>query len=300
VSETSTPSSSILGGLAQIGKYFQLISIVPAALVVGSLYMLIAAGAPGREPSWKAMAHGISSISLQGAIALALAIVIVGMTLHPFQLAATQFLEGYWGPSSLGRTAMLSRAWIHLNRKNHYLGQRAIARRSLAQSREALAKTSTPNSEFPRLRIEALRARLDSVAFNTAVNRYPTEPHRIMPTNLGNMLRRHEDLAGKPLGRPALDVVPRLMYLAPPEHSAYVDDARTELDLAVRFVISWLLVTVISFALVWPYGAWIAVPIGAYALAWLSYRAAVHTAEEYGRTLIVLVDLNHRLLDGID
>jgi hypothetical protein len=37
--------------------------------------------------------------------------------------------------------------------------------------------------------------------------------------------------------------------------------------------------------------------VGAYALAWLSYRAAVHAAEEYGQALVVLFDLNHRALD---
>jgi hypothetical protein len=271
VSDKSTLSSPILGGLAQIGRYFQIISVVPAVLVVFSVYGLVAAGAPSREPSWSALVEGVHSLGFQGVTVIVLAVLIVGMMIHPFQFAAIQFLEGYWGPGPLARTASLTRARIHLVRKNRYLGQREVAAAKLAEALRVLEKPPG-RAKIRGLRIEALQAHLGSTAFNTAVRRYPVEPHRVMPTRLGNMLRSYEDAAGKPFGRQAAEVTTHLMYLAPSEHTEYVDDARTDLDLAVRFVISWVLVAITSFLLVWPYGLWITVPIGAYLLAWVSYR----------------------------
>jgi len=94
----------------------------------------------------------------------------------------------------------------------------------------------------------------------------------------------------------ALDAVPRLMAVAPTEQVAHVNDARSDLDLAVRFVVAWLLVAVVTFVLLWPYGPWLLIPMAAYALAWISYRGAVHAANEYGLSLQVLVDVNHDLL----
>jgi hypothetical protein len=289
-------STGILGGLAEVGRYFRLISILPATLVVASASVLIIGGAPGQAPSWKAVADGIASIGFGEAAALAFAVLIVGMIIHPLQFAATQFLEGYWGPSTIGRTAMFSRSRVHFLRRSRHLNKWDEAQRVLARRLNTLAKPM-PADEREPTQILAMKANLDSVAFLTAANRYPDEPYDVMPTRLGNVLRRYENVAGRAYRREAINTTSHLMYMAPPEHRAYVNDARTELDLAIQFVVSWLLVAAISFVLVWPYGGWIAVPILAYVLALVSYRAAVHAAVEYGHQLVVLFDLNHQLLD---
>jgi hypothetical protein len=286
----------VLDGLAQVGKYFRLISVVPATLVVFSVYILIAGGAPASEPSLSAVAVAVGDLDFGGATALAFAVLVVGMMIHPLQFPATQLLEGYWGPSPLARNAMFSRALLHFERRSHYTKQADSARMGLQEQLNILGG-GPPIAQIEPIQVVAMRAHLEAIAYNTAADRYPMDPHKVMPTRLGNMLRRYEDLAGKPYRRNAIELTPHLMTLVPSEHSAYVDDARTALDLAVRMVISWLLVATTSFLLVWPYGAWIAVPIGAYALAWLSYRSAVHAAEEYGSALVVLFDLNHELLD---
>jgi hypothetical protein len=293
VPETST---GILGGLAEVGRYFRLISILPATVVVASVSILIVGGAPGQAPSWTAMARGVADLGLGEAAALAFAVLIVGMIIHPLQFAATQFLEGYWGPSSVGRTAMLSKSIIHFLRRSSYLKSLNAAQTDLAKHLATLNKSMRIKDIEP-MQILAMRANLDSVAFDTGASRYPENPYDVMPTRLGNMLRRYEHLAGQAYGHEAVETTTHLMYMAPPEHRAYVNDARTELDLAVRFVISWLLVAATTFILVWPYGGWIAVPIVAYLLAWTSYRSAVHAAEAYGAQLAVLFDLNHHLLD---
>jgi hypothetical protein len=295
----STNGGGLIGGFVRVGRYFQLVSVVPAAVIVLSTYLLVAGGAPAQRPSWEKMGSGVAAIDLGRAGALALAIVVVGMVMHPFQFAATQYLEGYWGPSTVARVAMFSRARIHADRRRRYLS--GLARADLdAEAADATAQQAEDTSDVNAIwsaEGRLLRASLDYTALEAAANRYPEAAERIMPTRLGNILRRHEDLAGREHGLEALGAVPRLMAIAPPEQVAYVNDARSDLDLAVRFVVSWVLVAVVTFLLLWPHGPWLLVPLAAYALAWLSYGGSVQAANEYGFALQVLIDLNHKLLD---
>lgn len=296
VSTESSTRSSVLGGLAQVGKYFQLISIVPAAVVVVTIFALVAGGAPTRRPTWDAIGERAAGIDLATASALALAILTLGMLLHPLQFAFTRLLEGYWGHSYLGRFAMFSKASIHLERRRRWLREMRLADRATTTADNRLRDPhGLTLEEFVGAERSRLAGALNYEAFSTAAGRYP-ETHRLRPTRLGNTLRLYEDIAGRPYGLDALAVVPHLMWLAPADHIANVDDARSDLDLAVRFVCSWLLLAVSSFVLLWPYGVWLLVPLTAYGLAWVSYAAAVQSADEYGGALLVLVDLNHRLL----
>lgn len=291
MSDRVPPASSVLGGLAQVGKYFQVVSIVPAAVVVVPIFTLLSAGAPGQSPDWEGVSGAVGGLDLGDATVLGLAVLLVGMALHPFQFAMTQLLEGYWGPSRPGRAAAASRARVHLHLRRCYAASAEFGKEKVAAA-VIVARQPRRYSEVSRLEAEALTLAIHQQAWAAAADRYPPQPHRTMPTRLGNVLRRHEDLAGEPYGLDALAVVPHLIDVAPAHQAAYIEDARTELDLAVRFVASWSLLAVASFSLLWPYGTWLAVPLIAYGLAWLSYRGAVHAAEEYGSALLVLADLN--------
>lgn len=241
------------------------------------------------------MASNIGTTGLAEAGVLGLVILVVGMMMHPFQFAATQILEGYWGPSAVARFAMFSRASIHAERRRKFLAGLAQAKVD-AELADASFETSYHLAAVRAAEAKLLQASLDYTAFEAAADRYPEVGERIMPTRLGNILRRHEDLAGRSQGVEALDAVPRLMAVAPAEQIAHVNDARTDLDLAVRLVVSWLLLAVLSFLLLMSHGPWLVVPLGSYALAWASYRGAVHAADEYGSALYVLIDVNHELI----
>lgn len=172
--DSATPPSA-LGGLAQVGKYFRLISVLPATLVVFSVYLLIAGGAPGSEPSLSAIAEAVGGLDLGGATALAFTVLIVGMMIHPLQFPATQLLEGYWGRSSLARTAMFSRALLHFERRSQYTKQADSARRRLQEHLDTL-KTPPLVAQIEPTQIMAMRAHLDAIAFNTATDLYPVDP----------------------------------------------------------------------------------------------------------------------------
>jgi hypothetical protein len=299
-------SVSALASFAQLGAYFQLVSIVPASVVVLTVFVLMAGGAPGRRPRLDAIAQAVRSINFPVGVGLALAIVVVGMALHPFQYTATQFLEGYWGQSRIGRQAMLSRSRIHHARWRRYVKGATISDAAFDNKRQALSDISDCSEISPgeqrRAEVELLEATINRQGFYSAFERYPTAAdlqsavEELMPTRLGNTLRRFENRAGQPFGLHAPAVIPYILKLAPPQEIAYIDDARGELDLAVRFVLTWVLVAVVSFILLWPYGSWLAVPLVSYGLVWVSYRAAVHAAESYGSALSVLIDLNYPVL----
>lgn len=281
----------LVNGLIRIGKHFQLVSVLPAAAIVLTTFGLMTSGAPANAPSAGRVVEQASQLGGVGIAGLVVAVLIVGMTLDPFQFAATQALEGYWGSSQLGRSAMFSRARIHLDRQLYYLGERGLAKRRADRLRE---EQPVDDVALRAKEYALLEAAIDYQAFDSAVARYPMERSRIMPTRLGNMLRRLEDLAGKPYGiNHAIPVVPHLLALASesPEVQA-VNDARSELDLAIRWVVSWLLVAVITFVLLVPQGAWVVLSLAAYGLAWVSYRGSVHAAADYGYALWVVVDLN--------
>lgn len=122
--------------------------------------------------------------------------------------------------------------------------------------------------------------------------KYPTDDRRAMPTLLGNRLRGGEDLAGTAWGLASIVAAPHISLVAAERDEQYLEDARSELDLAVRFCLVWGLATIVATVAFWRHGPWIFVPVATYALAYLSYRGAVVAAEEHGVALATLIDLN--------
>lgn len=283
--------STLAGGLLRVGRHFQLVSVLPAAAVVLVTYGLIAAGVPAQAPSAPDLADRISNLGAVDLAALATAVLIVATALDPFQFVLTQLLEGYWGPSRLARAAMFSRARIHLDRQLRHLKDRERAKQ---EAERLSAARPTTGAAIRAKEYALLETALDYQAFDAAVSGYPPERYRVMPTRLGNVLRRHEDLTGVPYGiEHAIAVVPHLLVLNPGRPGvAAVEDARSELDLAIRWVVSWLLVASISFVLLVVHGPWVAISLLAYGLAWCAYRGSVHAAIEYGRAIWLVFDLN--------
>ncbi|MGH3771060.1 MAG: hypothetical protein ACRDRW_06655 [Pseudonocardiaceae bacterium] len=56
--------------------------------------------------------------------------------------------------------------------------------------------------------------------------RYPKEINRVMPTRLGNALRRFEDAAGSQYRLDAILTAPHFSLIAPDEHTQYLRESR--------------------------------------------------------------------------
>lgn len=240
-----------------IGRYFSVVSMVPSLLLVIYAFLLAHSGASSHNPAWGAAINDLMRIGIGGDVVLIVLAIALGVGVHPIQFGLVQFLEGYWGTNPVARKARLLRITHHRNR---------VA--SLTDREE--------NDE------EASRQ----------LDLYPLDPGDIMPTRLGNVLRRYEILAGRQYELNVLTVLPHLALAAQSEDLRYLDDQRMQLDLAVRMCFTALLATILSIALLWKDGSSVLIAGLPAGLGYVAYRGAIVSARAYGSAMATMVDMN--------
>jgi hypothetical protein len=295
-----------LGAGDRLGRNFSLISYLPSLAFVGYLYMLLAGGAFGGQFTPAQLATSLNSMGLTQGVLLAIAALALGVVLHPFQFALTQLLEGYWGPSRLGVALASWRVSAHVERRARLEADRQGAQKDLltiATDGQAAWLLRNENDEVeiwkainsrlgfefagavvaPYIRYEALAA---------AASAYPEDGQRIMPTRLGNALRRLEDQSGQQYGLDLIVTAQQLHFGSEPAHKAYVADTKQQLDLTVRVCILAMLATLITGVLLASDGWWVLFAFVPYATAYLAYRGSISAARAYGSALAAVIDTN--------
>ena len=273
-----------LGAGDRIGRYFNLVSVLPSTFLVLFGYALIRSGAAAGRPEWASAFGQLTDLSLGDLLVLVVIILAVASVLHPLQFSLTQLFEGYWGLSRLGVAVALARIHHHRRAALRYL--------DIYEQAACDLPDLPPDQVAHHARPEDVEHLLRRDEADRLLAAYPEHPGRILPTRLGNALRRGEDRAGLSYGLPTIAVTPHIALVAPAEHVAYLDDQRTQLDAAIRFCLVSLLATALSVAFLWSDGGWLLLALGTYGLAYLSYRGAVVIAREYGVALSTLIALN--------
>jgi hypothetical protein len=155
------------------------------------------------------------------AVVIALALVAVGASIglvDRLVLPVLRLLEGYWP------------AWVTA-------GWGASGR--LLRRRPAGDRLKDLTVEYLRLSAAAPtaadQARL--VAVQQLLRRHPTDPDRVMPTAVGNVLRAMEDRPRVRYGLEPPLVWPHLWFVLPPEVRADITAARAALDRSVTAVV---------------------------------------------------------------
>jgi hypothetical protein len=263
-----------------IGRYFSLVSFIPSAVLVGYLFVLLSSGVPYRPPDPANVVHAASHLSLADGIALTVLSMGLGLVLHPLQFAMVQFLEGYWGTGASAQRARSARMWRHWQRLVALRTRSGYYRYQLSQ---------LPEDENPRERINIASkwTEADRLSSNQ-----PDKPDLIMPTRLGNVLRYYESAAGAPYNLDAVYVMPYLARVASAEDMDYVNDQRSNLDLAVRLSLVSAIAFFFSLCVLWRYGLWLLIALIPYTVAFLSYRGAVVAADAYGQAFAAVIALN--------
>lgn len=256
-------SMTDVAGVAResIGRYFSLVSFIPSALLVAYAFVLLSSGSLHRSPDLADVAHTVSHLTLADLAALIFLSVAVGLALHPLQFVLVQVLEGYWGAATAAQHARSARIWWHYRRLLALRKQWGYGEHLLA-GREEAADDPHPQD---RIAIVSQRDEADRLAGDQ-----PDEPDQIMPTRLGNVLRYYESAAGAPYGLNAIQLMPYLARVASPEDMEYVNDQRSNLDLAVRLSFVSVIASVLSLILLWRYGLWLLAALLPYAVALLS------------------------------
>lgn len=280
-------SAAIAGVGSAVGRYFSIVSFIPSLFLAGFTFALIETGAwsGNGEPDWTRA--GIALTHLGNLALLTLISIVLGIAVHPIQFALVQFFEGYWGTGSLAQQARVSRIAHHRSRLNALeFGKNLDALEALHADRASLA----PLTEMEHLtRIENL-----SIADETrrVTGGYPIEEDDVMPTRLGNVLRRYERLAGSQYNLSAVDIIRHVALVAPTQRVEYVNDQRQLLDLSVRMTATSIFATLVAIAFLWHHGVWLLVALIPYSIAYLSYRGAIVVAHEYGAAVSTMIDLD--------
>jgi hypothetical protein len=267
---------------SRIGRYFDVVTLVPTSLLVTYTFTLFSTRPWDGTPDWSLAARTLSDVGLGGAALLAAVSLALSFALHPLQFGMVQALEGYWGSHHLTRQIMVARTLHHRRMRSR------LRRLGRAARAELLALDADADNPGP----EAVRAVIEEREATRLQRRYPADLANIMPTRLGNMLRRYEQESGAQYGLPILGVAPHLSLVAPPEHAAYIADQRTELDRAVR--LCWLsgIAAVVTVVFLWRANWWLLLAAVPYGAAYLFYRGAVIVAAEYGTAVATVLDLN--------
>jgi hypothetical protein len=298
---TDGPLAGVLGPASQLGRYFSIVGGVPSLILTAFPAALFAAGAPGRRPRLASLGVAFKELNLSDVGLLAIAVVVIGLALQPVQFALTQLLEGYWGSGRGGRRAMTRSTTVHL-RKMLVLEELAdesddelhLRDEEIGVLRDLEARTGERSSgpdQLSALLVSSVPARTAAQQYRKKLSRYPTYPEEVMPTRLGNVLRRHERFAGAAYGLDPISVTGMLVQVVDDTLRDYHDDARSELDLATRMVFVWVFCTAVGLSLLWRYDVWLLVPLVASLMSFFAYRGSVEAAEAYGEALTVLLAL---------
>jgi hypothetical protein len=244
------------------------VSALPAAVFVSYVYLLARTGAWSGPIRWSAA----SEVGLTDVAVLGIAAFVIALALNPLQFVLIQVFEGYWGTSAPARNLATVRILHHRQR-----------RRSL--QRRASADAGAGRTDRVRDQVHADESR-------RALGSYPDDADLVLPTRLGNVLRRYEATVGAQYGLDLLTVVPRLAMVAGEREVGYVQNQRTQLELALRTSFLALIAALFTTVFLWRHGGWMLVALVPYGVAYLAYRGAVAIAHEYATALAVLVDLN--------
>ena len=283
--------TSVVSGTGKaIGRYFSVVSVLPSILLVIYVFLLLSSGSWRHAPDWHAAFATLRNVGLAGAAVLTVSGIVVALVMHPLQFSMVQLLEGYWGPGWLARQIRVSR--IHRHRERLAWLKRLTAKAAPTLERfeqhDPSLKQLKPD-ERAHLKVKALTKHNEATRSMLA---YPENPDHMMPTRLGNMLRRYEILAGAPYELDAPTVLPSLALVAPPGHLDYLNDQRSALDLAVRTSITSAIACLVTLVFLWHSGLWLLIALIPYGAAYAAYRGSVIAAQSYGVTMSAVIALN--------
>ncbi len=271
---------------ATVSRYVNIINLIPSTLYVIFVYILIESGGWGHSPNW---GHAFASLVHIGIGSIVLLIILgfgLGVIIHPIRFVIMQFFEGYWGSASIAQ-AVRSQRIMHYQRVCQALNDLE------ADSSEKLASLEVAGiRRSPAIRVRLLSRRHEALRVRDI---FPRALSQVMPTRLGNVLRRAESQAGSQYGMEAIQVVPHLLFIAPASHVDYVKNQRSQLDLAIRMTFISLVATVTAILFLW-HGLWVLIATIPYALAYFSYLGSVAAGRNYGSAIDTMINLDRFML----
>lgn len=313
-SAASTAPSGLSEFISRVLDQLSLTSWLPAAMLVGTGALLVEMAAQPR-PSVVEAVRSLTTNAIGVTVLLVFGVVLAAVVTQAFSFETIRLLEGYWGLTAFTRRALVRRTRAHAEKLAALEADTQACREAAFEK----ARAAMWHDHFPVAVIEILeddfygrqerrehpagvvagarelgwRVKASPEALATLdrlearVGEYP-EPHRVLPTRLGNVLRSAEDRVVRD-GHDLEGFVMRNYDKIPSRLMEQHDQFRARLDMYCTLVPVFLFLAV-SFAGLSAKGRpfWIAAISGAVAcgvLTVVSYQAAVASARGYGTAL---------------
>jgi len=275
-----------------LGPGAYLVSVLPSAVLVVSIYLLFTARLYPWSAPRKGVSRGFDSIvdvlagsSPTRVSALLAVVLVVSVLLRPLHVAAVQLLEGYWSI----RTAHGTLEGLATERQLRRFARARARNQWLTAVEHGDGTDFATVVRFGRRlhRIDRLTARAGQV-----VDSYPLDEAAVLPTLLGNVLRRAETTAGERFGLNTVVSYPRLYpYLGQRLHDGIAVQFNL-LDSAAAFTIVFWILGGFSVPTAWLGSWWFLLPVVFFLAGGLSYAGAVATARQHATLLATAYDLH--------
>ena len=291
---------------------------LPAALLIGVMALFVELS---RHPSdGLDIADAVQSLATLPwgtIIILIFGLVLTTMVTQAFAFGAIRTLEGYWGSSKFGSWATGKRVTRHselskglddrvkaleytafLAAKPSLIGTLPREQLDLIEERVLRVPAAQRMVATPEVRraATAVKWRAKAAPETVAVLErtysrladYPTQPHRLLPTRMGNIIRASEDQLGLQ-GKSLEGFLMRNYVAIPPRLLLQHDQWRDRLEMyailiCVSAVLALASIPLLRLNLPYAIGSVIGF-VSMALLGWLFYRAAVASARGYGAVL---------------
>jgi hypothetical protein len=304
--------------LARVLDQLAVTAWLPAVMLVGVLALLVELfERPDLGLDIPAALERLANAPWGTIIVLVFAVILTTMITQAFSFGGIRLLEGYWGHRGInswftrravGRQA---RRLAHTKERVIKLEQQTfisarpkligpVPREQLDHIEQRVfripkeqwvaspeAQTKAASVKWRSQADPSIVAVLDRAY--ARVSTFPRQPHRLLPTSLGNMIRAHEDKLNQRGGE--LEGFLMRNYSAfPARLLAQHDQWRDRLEMYSILVYVFLALSLAAAVLLAELSPYYSASLGGAALflllAWLSYRAALASARGYGAVLV--------------
>lgn len=255
----------------------------------------------------------------QSAVVLATG-AILGVFLAAIQTPIYRVLGGYVGWRAVGpdeRTrSKLRHPWATLldwSHRRQLSRKQILARRLDLMEITPLAEEKRREELLDRLLIaqadrrldryvetDARRGEVQAALLREQVRRYPVEDQQVVPTRLGNAIRRLEEYGYDRYRLDSQTLLYELMAVAPEQSVTNLEKSRITVDFMVSFLVGHVLVAltaVVAAGLAFDRSALLLLTAAALTLlAWLWYRMAVASTDDWAAAFRGLVNLGRKPL----
>lgn len=265
-----------------LGRGAYLVTLLPSTIIMLSGYALAssalypwATSPMGSnhirvQPGLAAIVKNTENLSGVGIGLCVLAVLGGAVLLKPFQLTAVQILEGYWSSKPIPRM-------VEEFRIEHHRRRRAIA---VSLKRARYERPDADMKIASVMAYERNRDRTTRTARRAGLRAqdYPLDPQVVLPTRLGNVLRRGESTAGERYGLDTVVTFPRLHPFVSPPLLARIDTVTDLLDTTSTFVFVFAADSILAAPLFLRDDRWSVIPIISVILAAVCYAGAINAA----------------------